>query len=179
LSAKKQNVRKALFFEGNVPPGGVCLSSFVVVDSGDALLVGKMAKPEIWVERFFVGERWAKGYVESGKYVLPASHLAWYESPLDAAIRILNEQVLMSVKKERVKLFDTQSQVSVDISGKGEPPHWDLCFVYRVEVSPTEAHDFGRPEWFEDLGFKPKSSLKPENFARGHGDVLQEAGVLR
>jgi len=173
-----RNTRKALFFEGNVPPGGVCLSSFVMVESGDALLVGKMVKPEIWTERFFVGEQWARGYVESGKYVLPASHLVWYESPLDAALRVLNEQVLMPLDRERVELFDVQSQVSVDISGKNKPPHWDLCFVYRVEVSPDEAHGFKRPEWFEELGFKPKTSLKPEHFTRGHGDVLQEAGAL-
>jgi hypothetical protein len=55
--------RKALFNEQNVPPGGLCLSSFVLVRSGGNVLVGKMTKPEIWIDRFFVGEKFAPDYV--------------------------------------------------------------------------------------------------------------------
>ena len=72
---------KSMFSEGNVPPGGTCLSSFVAASNGRGVLVGKMASPEVWVDRFLVGPKWATKYVESGKYVLPARHLHWYESP--------------------------------------------------------------------------------------------------
>src|SRR5271157_231082 len=93
--------KKALFSEGNVPPGGVCLSSFVVVRHGDKILVGKMSKPEIWVEQFFVGEKFAPTYANSGKFLLPARHLAWYESPLEAAEDVITDQLQLKVTKGR------------------------------------------------------------------------------
>jgi len=46
---------KALFSKDNVPPGGTCLSSFMVISNGQRILVGKMDRPEIWVEKFLVG----------------------------------------------------------------------------------------------------------------------------
>ncbi len=130
------------------------------------------------MKRFFVGERYAPGYAKSGKYLLPASHLAWYESPLDAAERVMNEQVLMPVARDRIKLVDVQSHVSGEIGNEKEPPHWDLCFVYRTTVPASAVGKINKPDWFEDFGFKRASSLSPSDFTRGHGDVLKMAGVI-
>ena len=169
---------KALFAEGNVPPGGTCLSTFVVVSNGRRILVGKMGRPEIWIERFLVGPKYAPIYANSGRYVLPARHLHWYESPLEAANSVLREQIGLGVPKGKVALLDVQSHVSGDDADEKEPPHRDICFLYRAEVTERQAAQQHRPRSFSELEFKPLRSLKQDDFTRGHGDVLQMAGLL-
>ncbi len=169
---------KSLFSEGNVPPGGTCLSSFVILSNGRGILVGKMARPEIWTERFLVGPKFAPTYASSGKYVLPARHLHWYESPLEAAYGVLRDQVGLGIPKGRISLVDVQSHVSGDIDNAEEPPHWDICFLYKTRLSRREAASLARPEWFSELTFKPLSNLKQGDFTRGHGDVLEVAGMI-
>jgi len=173
-----QSKTKALFSQDNVPPGGTCLSSFVLVTNGRRVLVGKMASPEIWVERFLVGPSFVTKYVESGKYILPARHLHWYESPFDAARSIVRDQIGLDVPDSKIFLADVQSFVSGDVSDEKEPHHWDICFLYRVQVSKSMAAKLRRPEWFSELAFKPLVSLEQEDFTRGHGDVLQTARML-
>jgi len=173
-----QSKSKALFSEDNVPPGGTCLSSFVVVSDGRRILVGKMGRPDIWVKRFLVGPTRAPVYASSGKYVLPARHLHWYESPLEAAGGILRDQIGIGVPLSKISLLDVQSHVSGDINDEKEPPHWDIRFIYAARVTKGEAGKLRRPEWFSELTFKPLGSLKQKDFTRGHGDVLQMAGML-
>ena len=179
MSPTKPN-RKALFAEGGpVPAGGVCLSSFVVLRSGPKILVGKMARPEIWVDRFFVGEQYAPNYASSGKLLIPGSHLAWYESPEDAARRVLKEQVMLPLaERNAVRLKEVQSHMGGDPSSETEPPHWDICFVYETNVLAKSARKLASPEWFEGFGFVPAAKLKADDFTRGHGDVLEQAGVI-
>jgi len=169
---------KSLFSQANVPPGGTCLSSFVVASSGHDVLVGKMACPEIWIERFLVGPKFAPVYTNSGRYVLPARHLHWYESPLDAAHSVLRDQVGLNVPKRKLHLVEVQSHVSGDVNSKKEPPHWDICFLYRTEVSAKARANLALPEWFSELAFRPISALRKDDFTRGHGDVLDMAGML-
>jgi ADP-ribose pyrophosphatase YjhB (NUDIX family) len=170
---------KAIFSVENPPPaGGICLSSFVVVSNGPGILLGKMKKPEIWVERFFVSPQFVPRYLLEEKYLMPASHLAWYESPLDAADRILKEQALVNFPKEKIKLIGVQSHLRGDLNDEENPPHWDICFVYEARLPAKAAKKIKSPEWFEDFGFKPMSKLTAESFARGHGDVLEEAHLI-
>jgi ADP-ribose pyrophosphatase YjhB (NUDIX family) len=175
----KLSRRKALFDTQNVPPGGVCLSSFVIVRNPRGILVGKMVKPEIWIERFFVGERFAPTYVSSNKYLLPARHLAWYESPLEAAADILRDQVGLRVPRSHIHLLDVQSHIRGDVKSVREPPHWDICFVYETRVPASTSNTIKSPPWFGDLHFVSLSSLSQDDFTRGHGDVLQEARLIR
>jgi hypothetical protein len=150
----------------------------VLVRNGKRILIGKMAKPEIWVERFFVGESFAPGYLASDKFLIPARHIAWYESPLDAAKEIVIEQVGVPLPRRGPKLLDVQSHVRGDVRSQKEPPHWDICFVYDVEVSAKTVSGLKPPAWFRDLRFTPLSSLTADDFTRGHGDILQEAGLI-
>jgi hypothetical protein len=175
----KQPIRKALFSEENVPPGGTCLSAFVVVSSGPRILVGKMAEPDIWIERFFVGPKFAPVYAKSGKYLLPARHLAWYESPSEAAESVVREQLLLRIPRKKITLMDVQSHVRGDVRSKEEPPHWDICFVYEAELPSAQARSLKQVEWFEDLGFRARSSLTVDDFTRGHGDILEMAGLIK
>ena len=170
---------KALFSAESPPPaGGICLSSFVVVSNGSGILLGKMKKPEIWIERFFVSQQFVPRYMSEGKYLMPASHLAWYESPLDAADRILREQALVNFPKEKIRLLGVQSHLRGDLNDEKNPPHWDICFVYEARLSAKVARKIKSPEWFEDFGFKPKSKLTAGDFARAQGDVLEEAHLI-
>ena len=116
-------IKKALFREGHVPKGGACISAFLVLTGKGGVLVGKMARPEIWVERFFVGESFAPQYASSGKWILPASHLKYGEKPDDSAKRILNE--LVGVNDDvKLKFSQVQSHLSQDPNDP-ESAHWD------------------------------------------------------
>ena len=165
-------IKKAMFIEGNVPKGGACLSSFLVMRRKGGILVGKMAKPELWVEKFLVGESYAPKYVSSDKWVLPASHLQFGESPQDAATRILTEEV--QAKKTKLRLLQVQSHLSQDPNDP-EAAHWDICFVH----GGTLKRHLERPEWFSELKFINTRSLTTDDFTRGHGDVLKELGVIK
>ncbi|HYB03346.1 MAG TPA: hypothetical protein VED17_02715 [Nitrososphaerales archaeon] len=165
--------KKAQFTPESVPPGSVCISSFVVVKDGKGgTLAGRMEKLDVWLERFYMSPVMGPTYVASGKLVLPASHILWYESPLDASQRILNEMALIEVPKEQIGLVDVQSHLRPSTNDPSVP-HWDLCLVYKVDNYQGKIK---QPEWFKDFGFK--TNLKTEDFTRGHGDVLEEAGLL-
>ena len=74
--------------------------------------MGKITRPEIWIERFLMGEKFAPQYVASNKWLIPTSHLKYGERPEDAAMRILIEQVGM--RKSKLKLLQAQSHLSHD-----------------------------------------------------------------
>ena len=137
-----------------------------------------MAKPQVWVNRFFVGVDFAPQYAASNKYLLPARHIAWYESPLDAAVSIMEEQVGLKTAKSKIRMLDVQSHVRGDLNSVTKPPHWDICFVYETKVSTKAARDLKTPSWFKEFGFVSLPSLSLGDFTRGHGDILQVAGLL-
>ena len=163
--------KKAQFTPESVPPGSVCLS-FVAARNGKAILCGRMDRLDIWLDRFYVSPTNGPNFLASGKLLLPASHLLWYESPRDAAMRIMREMALLEVPKEKFKLVGVQSHLRPSPKDPSLP-HWDICFVYSADLPITELK---QPEWFKDFGFK--TNLKADDFTRGHGDVLEEAGLL-
>ena len=165
-------IEKAFFMEGHAPKGGTCLSSFLVLKGKTGVLVGKMTKPEVWVERFMMGEKFAPTYAASNKWLLPASHLKYGEKPEDAAKRILNEQV--QLKNVKLKLREVQSHLAVDPNDP-EAAHWDICFIYEGTVKGKVK----QPEWFSELKFVKPKELSSDDFTRGHGDVLKESKIVR
>jgi len=162
-----------MFTEGNVPKGGTCLSVFLVLKEKDGILVGKMTKPEIWIDKIMVGEMFAPKYVSSNKWVIPASHLKYGEKPDDAAARVLAEQICVS--RVKPSFLGVQSHLSVDPNDP-EAAHWDICFVYGARLGVKQ---LARPEWFSELVFQKPATLKSEDFTRGHGDILLELGVVK
>ncbi len=165
-------IKKALFMEGHVPKGGTCISAFLVLKGNDGILVGKMAKREIWIEKFYVGEMFASKYVSSNKWVLPASHLEYGEKPDDAAMRVLSQEV--GVREGKLTFRQAQSHLSQSPNDP-EEAHWDICFVYEGRLKDKVE----RPEWFSELRFVEPSQLTSDDFTRGHGDVLREFGSLK
>jgi ADP-ribose pyrophosphatase YjhB (NUDIX family) len=165
-------IKKAMFMEGHVPKGGACISAFLVLEGKDGVLVGKMTKPDIWVERFLVGPSFAPKYASSGKWTLPASHLQYGEKPEKAAERILKEQLGLSGVK--LMLSQVQSHLSQDPNDP-DAAHWDICFIYTGKIRGKVS----MPEWFSQLEFVRPGKLSAEDFTRGHGDVLKELGTIR
>jgi cation diffusion facilitator CzcD-associated flavoprotein CzcO len=166
-------MKKALFNESNVPKGGTCLSSFLVLRSDGKILVGKMTRPEIWIEKFLVGEMFAEKYAKSSKWVLPASHLLYGEHPFDAARRVLSDQLAVKDKLE-LSLTQVQSHLSQDPKDP-DVAHWDVCFVYDGEIHQTIA----RPAWYASLELVDPSAISKDDFTRGHGDVLEQLGLIK
>lgn len=164
-------IKKAMFREGHIPKGGTCISAFLVLTGKDGILLGKMTRPEVWVERFFVGENFAPQYASSGKWLLPTSHLKYGEKPDDAAERVLSEQV--GINDVKLSFSQVESHLSQDPSDP-EAAHWDLCFIYRGRVK----EDVKRPEWFSELKFVKANEVSADDFTRGHGDVLKELGLI-
>ena len=158
--------------EGSVPKGGTCLSSFLVLRGKGGILVGKVAKPEIWIDRFLVGEMFVQKYASSNKWLIPASHLKYGEKPEDAAMRVLVEQV--GSKKIKLKFLEVQSHLSEDPNDP-EAAHWDICFVY----GGTLKGKIQTPEWFSELRFVKPRDIESDDFTRGHGDVLKELGIVK
>jgi ADP-ribose pyrophosphatase YjhB (NUDIX family) len=165
-------IKKALFMEGHVPKGGACISTFLVLRGKGGVLVGKMTKPDIWVEKFFVGPTFAPQYASSGKWILPASHLKYGEHPDDAAKRVLTEQ--LELRGVKLALSDVQSHLSQDPNDP-EAAHWDLCFIYEGKLRG----EVKRPKWFSELAFVKAKDISVQDFTRGHGDVLKQFGIIR
>jgi len=164
-------VKKAMFMPGQVPSGGACISSFIIAEKEGRVLVGKMRNPEIWVEKFLVGREFASKYAASGRWLLPASHLKFGESPDECAKRILKEQLLAG--ELSCTLVGVQSHLSGD-SSDIENAHWDLCIIYKASVpEPIRV-----PEWFSELRYVSAKDLKTSDFTRGHGDVLEQFGLM-
>lgn len=156
---------------GQVPNGGVCVSSFIVAEKEGRVLVGKMKNPDIWVEKFLVGREFAPKYAASGKWLLPASHLKFGESPDECARRIIKEQILAG--EMNCTLLGIQSHLSGDPNDV-ENAHWDLCVVYKASVpEPLQV-----PDWFSELRYVMAKDLRASDFTRGHGDILEQLGLL-
>jgi len=109
----------------------VHVSSFVVVKNGARILLAKRLRPES----------------TAGKWVLPAVVINYGEDPRAAASRVVKEQ--LGVESTKASLIDVQSY--------GDR-HWDICFVYRVDVPGigSISGDIEKVEYFDLGGLPPE-----------------------
>ncbi len=155
-----------------VPEGGLCLNAFVIVTpegERDAVLLGRPDPAAPWaslaalssVHLQDVGARW----------ILPASHLLEFESPTDAARRILDQQLgLAGSEPSGPEVF---SETYPSVIDAGSVPHWDVHFVFRAEW-PADRRVAAPP--FRELAMRRALETSRSEIARGHGDVLALAG---
>jgi len=149
---------------GEIPEGGVCISAFVVISlRGDSksVLMGRVNKRAPWdhigaldAERV---ERHSKGWM------LPSSHLIFGESPQDAVVRILKEQ--LGLDDQRFESPQVFSEVY------GPQNHWDLEFVFLGERNDVPNH-----EAWDELRFIDLTKIRKEEIARFHEDILAHVG---
>ena len=129
--------------DGTQPEEVTHISSFAFVRRGTNVLLVKRTKPERW----------------AGKWCIPAAILFYGEDPASGVRRAVGEQ--LGVTATVTKLLDVQSY--------GDK-HWDLCFVYEVEVfGPSK---LGQD--FEKAGYFDLEKLPPE-LRDDHREVLELA----
>jgi len=110
-----------------------------------------------------IGDRW----------VLPASQLAFFESPSDAARRIARE--MLGWREPPLGEPQVFSEAYPRDSGS-QDPHWDLHFLFRT-VWPGTSLTAARGRLWKELRFVRPVELSSAEFGRGHGDVLALAGL--
>jgi hypothetical protein len=156
-----------------VPNDGMCLSAYLLLGRPvhpQEVLLGRLDPTAPWFELGSlaadrlgaIGERW----------MLPASQLLFFEGPDEAARRVAREQLeteLPSLPNPRIV-----SESYARPGSKAVDPHWDLQFIYRT----TWPHD--RPpkaRAWKELDFVDSSTVRRGDIARGHGDILELAGL--
>jgi ADP-ribose pyrophosphatase YjhB (NUDIX family) len=156
-----------------VPDNGMCLSVFLVLESParpGAVLVGKVDPKAPWWEigavdperLAAIGERW----------MLPSRQLLLFESPQEAAQRILKEQLGSGpIELEGPFVFSDPSERP---GRPGSDPHWDMHFVYRGRWPSPKAPQFSA---WSDLEFREVATTRRADFARNQGDVLELIGL--
>jgi ADP-ribose pyrophosphatase YjhB (NUDIX family) len=155
-----------------LPPDGLCLSSFLVLSPSGIrtkVLVGKIDPRGPWGEIGALNPH--RIQLNSEGWMLPSCHLLYFESPRDAAIRVLREQLgLENLTLEGPSIFSEKYRPRRHPE-RGE--HWDLEFVFRGEV-PTRRTP--APAAWKELRFIDPSKTARSEFTRSHDEVLELAG---
>ena len=106
--------------------------------------------------------------------MIPSSHLIFGEAPEAAARRILVEQ--LGLRRDRTleppQIF---SEVATPRRFPDRAHHWDIGFVYTGPLSESELRP--TPAW-KDLALVDTRTLKREEMARSHDDVLEAVGLI-
>lgn len=144
----------------DVPDGGFCVSSFVIITKKgkpNHVLMGHVNKKTDWNHIGALDSERAETI--SKGWMLPSSGLLLGESPEEAAQRILKEQLgLANLKLEGPLVF---SEVY------GPSKHWDLEFLFLGESEQTPTNS----AW-TDLTYVDLTQTKRPEIARLHEDVL-------
>ena len=147
-----------------IPDGGICLSAFVILSppaKPNQVLMGKLNTSAPWEHLGALDK--GRAETNSKGWMLPSSQLMLFESPQEAASRILIEQ--LSITDQKLAGPYVFSEVY------GPQNHWDLEFIFtgdRGEVPRSDA-------WSE-LKFVDTDAVKKEDIVRSHEDILAHVG---
>jgi hypothetical protein len=154
-----------------IPPGGLCLSAFLLISETNAtsnVLMGRIDPSAPWDH---VGALDPKRIeIHSKGWMLPSCHLIVHESPQDAARRIALEQLELA----EIEISDPKV-VSYVYPPKYFPDldeHWDLEFIF-TSVNPKVGK---RSTAFRELKFITPKETERSEIARSHDDVLDSLG---
>jgi len=148
------------------PPGGACISSFVIVRKRDSYLMGMVTNPELWADNFNLNTTKPGGWAD--KWRLPATYLKLGEHPEDAANRVMEDQ--LGLRNYELSLAQVQSHAGDSAAFKGET-HWDLCYVY-VGLYPMVREELSPTKFFSEISFKNLDEVAAEELGSGHGAIL-------
>jgi ADP-ribose pyrophosphatase YjhB (NUDIX family) len=129
--------------DGTQPEEVMHVSSFALIRRGTRVLLVRRTQPERW----------------AGKWVIPSALLMFGEDPAAGVRRVVMEQ--LGSKATVASLLDVQSY--------GDK-HWDMCFVYDVEMpGPGKlGQDFDKAEYFD-------VSKMPPELRDDHKEVIDTA----
>jgi hypothetical protein len=147
-----------------IPDGGICISAFVVLSPPgrpNQVLMGKLNTGAPW--EHIGGLDKERAEANSKGWMLPSSHLILFESPQEAATRILTEQ--LSISDQKLTGPYAFSEVY------GPKNHWDFHFIFT-----GERNDISKTDAWSELKFIDTSTAKKEEIARSHEDILAFVG---
>jgi ADP-ribose pyrophosphatase YjhB (NUDIX family) len=150
-----------------VPRGGMCLCAFLFVVSEDKILLGKYAPHPAW-ERFS-GMDDKRIRANGQGWTLPGRHLKFGEDPR-AAARHIGEEILLLDRdlpypEPRVATFLYEPAIA-----PGEK-HYDVDFLFEIPLG--KSGELRTPPWYETLAWFAIKTVRHEQFARQHQDVLE------
>ena len=147
-----------------IPDGGICLSAFVVLSPPgrpNHVLMGRLNTNAPWEHIGALDKERAE--TNSKGWMLPSSHLILFESPQEAASRILMEQ--LSISDQKLTGPFTFSEVY------GPKNHWDFHFIFTGEKK-----DVPKTDAWSQLKFVDLDATEKEEIARSHDDILALVG---
>lgn len=149
----------------HLPPGGMCVSSFLFVRRGSKVLLGKYKDDPAWAD--LAGLDPERVRRNSVGWTIPASHLKFGEDPRDAARRV-GEEIL--------KIPGLGYSEPGIVTETYRPPwangatHYDLCFLFDAEA-PAEYRP-APPPWYAELAWQDPAALPASAYARSHEDIV-------
>jgi ADP-ribose pyrophosphatase YjhB (NUDIX family) len=154
------------------PQGGLCLSAFLVITdelNANSVLMGHLNPRAPWDHIGALDP--SRIDVHSKGWMLPSSHLIVYESPQEAARRILREQLGMDLT---LSAPDVISETYTPKRFPDLPHHWDIEFIFKGKTSQDR---IPKPFAWSELAFVNLDSAKRSEIARSHEDILESAGL--
>jgi len=153
------------------PEGGLCLSAFLIITderNANRVLMGRLNTKAPWDH---IGALDASRVeVHSKGWMLPSCHLLVFESPQEAAKRILREQLEFDLVLSEP---DVVSEAYTPKRFPDLPRHWDIEFIFKGKMS--EDH-IPRPFAWSTLSFVNLNNTEKREIARSHEDILESAG---
>jgi len=155
------------------PEGGLCLSAFLVITderNANRVLMGHLNPKASWDHIGALDS--SRVDVHSKGWMLPSSHLLVYESPQEAARRILREQLEIDLTLNGP---DVVSETYTPKRFPDLPRHWDIEFIFKGRMS--EDH-IPKPFAWSELSFVNLNTAMRTEIARSHEDILESAGLV-
>jgi hypothetical protein len=163
----------APFSVTQIPKDGLCLSTFLILraqDNAHAVLMGHMNPAAPWDDIGALDRERIEAHRHG--WMLPSSHLIYYESPDESAQRILREQ--LELPPQTLAPPVVMSETYAPRRHPGATQHWDLGFLYQGSI-PSRPVPFA-PAW-KELAFVDTRTVRRSEIARSHEDVLSLIGL--
>jgi len=155
------------------PEGGLCLSAFLIITderNANRVLMGHLNPKASWDHIGALDS--SRVDVHSKGWMLPSSHLLVYESPQEAARRILREQLEIDLTLNGP---DVVSETYTPKRFPDLPRHWDIEFIFKGRMS--EDH-IPKPFAWSELSFVNLDTAERTEITRSHEDILESAGFV-
>jgi hypothetical protein len=163
----------AAFSVTEIPRDGLCLSTFVILraqENPHAVLMGHMNPAAPWDDLGALDPDRVEAHRHG--WMLPSSHLIYFESPDDSAQRIVREQLDLSPQR-----FASPVVMSDSYAPRRHPGathHWDLGFLYQGSIPSRPVPHAAA---WEELAFVDTNTVHLAEIARSHEDVLRLVGL--
>jgi len=154
-----------------IPIGGLCLSSFLIVNESiarETVVMGKLNPSAPWDHLGALDPKRIE--MHSKGWMLPSSHLIVHESPQDAARRIAQEQ--LDLKDPEISGPKVISEVYSPKQFPDLEKHWDIEFIFTTVNSKIPARTLA----LRELKYINPAETRKSEIARSHEDILASLG---